>query len=76
MSVTSGNGIKSLIVNGVPVVVAEDGSFSAMVPLQVGLNTISVTASRSYTRPVTLLRRVRFVPPEPPAGLDKPSLVP
>ena len=59
-SVTSGNGIKSLIVNGVPVVVAEDGSFSTVYNLATGSNSITTTATdtielfTSDTRTITL----------------------
>lgn len=50
-------------VNGEIVEVSSNGRFQLDVALAPGLNTITVTAQKSYTKPVTEVRHVLFTPP-------------
>ena len=53
--------------NGANIPVGENGNFSQVVTLQPGLNTITLTARRAYSQPVTIRREVlvKSLPPEP-----------
>lgn len=50
-------------VNGEVVEVASSGRFQVDIALAPGLNTITVMAQKSYTKPVTEVRHVLFTPP-------------
>ncbi len=54
----------SLTINGEPVVVNADNSFSLTVDLARGLNVITVAAQRRYSRTAVVYRRVIFEPAE------------
>lgn len=51
-------------INGQAVQVTESGDFSEDVPLRPGLNTVVTTAQKSYGRPVTITKLVKFSPVE------------
>lgn len=53
-------------VNSQAVEVDNRGAFKVSVALAPGLNTITIVAQKSYTKPVTLVRRVLFSPPAAP----------
>lgn len=48
----------TLHINGSTILINQDGSFEAEVPLERGLNLITVEGSRRYSRPSTEIRRV------------------
>lgn len=52
-----------ITVNGAAVEVSGGGRFAIEVALSPGLNTIAVVAQKSYVEPLTVVRRVLFVPP-------------
>lgn len=66
--------------NSALVQVNERGRFSQEVPLQPGLNTITVTGKKGFGQSVSIVRRVLFTPApaSPPAdtGSESPDLVP
>ncbi len=53
-----------ITINGQAVQVTEQGEFSEDVPLRPGLNTVVTTAQKSYGRPVTVTKLIKFSPPE------------
>lgn len=54
-----------ILVNGASVVISSDQQFSQQVFLEQGLNTITVEASRRYSKTATETRIVRFKPNQP-----------
>jgi Glucodextranase, domain B len=67
-------GIKSLTVNGQPVVVASDGSWSFPLTLAPGSNTITVVATNNGGASTTVQRTVTYTQPPPPP--PPPTAVP
>lgn len=63
-----------LSINGEQVEVSNQGRFDRQVALRPGLNTITVSASKSYSRTRTITRLVLFNPPN--AGSSNNSMVP
>ncbi len=55
-----------LTINGTPVIVADDGSFSIEVDVPPGLSVIDVRANRRYSAPVIIERHVFLERPLPP----------
>jgi len=53
-------------INSERVEVTGAGRFSRDVPLRPGLNTITVTATKAYSRAVTVVRQVLFTPAPTP----------
>lgn len=60
------DGSAKLTINGTPVIVGDDGSFSIEVDVPPGLSVIDVQASRRYSAPVTIERHVFLERPLPP----------
>ncbi|MFH1866604.1 MAG: helix-turn-helix domain-containing protein [Patescibacteria group bacterium] len=48
----------TVLLNGERVAVGEDGYFTQDVTLQPGLNTITISARRAYSKPVTMTREI------------------
>jgi hypothetical protein len=59
-------GIRSLTVNGQPVAVATDGSWSFSLTLTPGSNTITAVATNNGGASTTVQRTVTYAPPVPP----------
>lgn len=51
-------------INGQVVQVTEQGDFAEDVPLRPGLNTVVTTAQKTYGRPVTITKLIKFNPAE------------
>lgn len=51
-------------INGQAVQVTEQGDFIEDIPLRPGLNTVVATAQKTYGRPVTVTKLIKFVPPD------------
>lgn len=61
-------GIK-VTVNGEAVEVSDQGKFNEPVALHPGLNTITVVAKKTYSRPVIITRQILFNPPPSPTSV-------
>ena len=57
-----------LTINGERVEVTNQGRFNRQVPLRPGLNTITVSAAKSYSRPSLITRQVLFTPQVAPSS--------
>ena len=62
-------------VNGEVVEVSGEGRFSLSVALSPGINTITVVARKTYSDPLTIVRRVLYTAPAGPSN-ESESLVP
>lgn len=62
--------------NGAPVQVNERGRFSQEVPLQPGLNILTIVGKKGLSRAVTVVRRVLFTQPPADPGSSAPDLIP
>ncbi len=49
----------TLVINGQTVALTENGSFDVKIPLQPGLNTLTITATNKYQRQTTVVRNLR-----------------
>lgn len=61
-------------INGTLAAVNEHGRFMANVPLQPGLNQITVLAHTAFSRPVRLVRSIYYTPPPVSAVTEEPSI--
>lgn len=50
----------SLVVNNEPVLTNDNGNFKVEVPLELGLNTLTITATNKFKRQSTVIRNVRL----------------
>ena len=62
-------GVASLTVNGAPVTVAADGSWSAQVPLSAGANTVTAVASDAAGNSDSARRSVTYTQPSSSGGV-------
>lgn len=60
---------KTLTINGMPVTINTDGSFSITIPLKPGVNTITITATDQNGVVTTTTRTVTYNPSAPPVSV-------
>ncbi len=66
----------TITINNAPVGVSEDGNFVAQIPLITGINTITVSATKSLGRKVSVVRQVLYAPDQQAASGASTSTLP
>ncbi len=50
----------TLTINSQPVLISENGTFSVDIPLQSGLNTLTISAKNKYQKETTIIKNIRL----------------